>query len=168
MSRFVGIGFYDLSSLFVSYIGKHKRHLVESATAGHHDVRMLSLVNDRDETEVFKEWRAAQALLHKVGERLRALPRPGEVQHAYILAFAPGARIDWHEEKVVDPDSFMRVHALLNPAPAFRLYSGEETLAPLPWVSVVVDHKAPLSASNFNAPNTAHELVLELALDVGG
>lgn len=168
MSRFVGIGFYDLSSFYASYIGKHQRSLVESAMPHHHKVRALELLNDREETEVFKGWRSAQSLLHKVGLRLKSFPRPAEVQFAYIRAFEPGAYCDWHEEEMVDPDGFMRVHALLNPAPAFRLYSAEEVSAPSPWAATVVDHRGLLSASNFNAPATAHELVLELALDVVG
>jgi hypothetical protein len=168
MSRFVGIGYYDLASLYTSYIGKHKRGLVESALPHHHNVRALELLNDREETEVFKEWRSAQSLLHKVGVRLKSLPQPAEVQHAYIRAFEPGAYCDWHEEEMVDPESFMRVHALLNPSPTFRLYSAEEVHMPQPWIATVVNHRGLLSASNFNAPSTAHELVLELALDVGG
>lgn len=168
MSRFVGIGYYDLASFYTSYVGKHKRGLVESASRLDHKVRVLELLNDREETGVLKEWRSAQSLLHKVSVRLKDLPSPAEVQHAYIRAFEPGAYSDWHCEDIIDAGRFMRVHVLLNPAPAFRLYSGEETLVPRPWMVVAVDHKGFVSAANFNAPSTAHELVLELALDVGG
>lgn len=168
MSRFVGIGYYDLASLFTSYIGKHKRGLVESASPQHHKMRVLELLNDREETEVFKEWRSAQSLLHRIGVRLKEMPKPAEIQFAYILAYEPGAYSDWHHDDMVDPDSFMRVHALLNPSPAFRLYSGEESFIPAPWMGVAVEHRGFVSASNFNAPSTAHELVLELALDVVG
>lgn len=166
--RFAGIGYYDLSSLYTSYIGKHKRALVESAAPHHHKVRVLDLLNDREETEVFKEWRSAQTLFQKVRTRLSDLPKPAEIQFAHILAYEPGAYCDWHTEDIIDPDAFMRVHVLLNPSPAFRLYSAEEMLAPLPWNATVADHRGPVSTSNFNAPNTAHELVLELALDVVG
>jgi hypothetical protein len=166
--HFVGLGYDDLSSLYASYIAKHKRGLVESASPQHHKVRVLELLNDREETEVLKEWKSAQAVLHRVGTRLQALPQPAEVQFAYLRAFEPGAYCDWHHEELVDPDEFMRVHILLNPSPCFRLYSGEEMLTPMPWVPFSADHRGLVSASNFNAPNTAHELVLELALDAGG
>lgn len=168
MSRFVGIGFYDLSSLFTSYIAKQKRGLVESVAPYHHNVRVLELMNDREETGVFKEWRSAQSLLHKVNTRLGELPKPGEVQNAYILAYEPGAYCNWYKEDVIDPESFMRARVLLNPAPRFRWYSGDEVFAPVPWMATVADHRGFESASNFDAPNTAHELVLELALDVAG
>jgi hypothetical protein len=166
MPRFVGIGYYDLAGFYTSYIGKHKRGLVESPSRLDHQVRVLELLIDREETEVFKEWRSAQSLLHKVGTRLKELPYPAEVQHAYVRAFEPGAYSDWHHEDIIDAERFMRVHVLLNPSPTFRLYSSEEILAPAPWMATAVDHKGPVSASNFNAPSTAHELVLELALDV--
>jgi hypothetical protein len=166
--RFTGIGYYDLSSFYTAYIGKHKKGLIESPAAHHHKVRVLELLNDREETEVFKEWRSAQALLQKVNTRLRELPQPGEVQFAYIRAFEPGAYCDWHTEDVIDTESFMRAHVLLNPSPAFRLYSANETWAPPPWIATVVDHRGPQSGSNFDGPNTAHELVLEFALDVAG
>lgn len=167
MPRFVGIGYYDLSSFYTSYIGKHKKHLVESARREHHKVRVLELLNDREETEVFKEWRSAQSLLHRVGVQLKSLPQPAEIQFAYIRAFEPGAFCQWEQDDMVDPGSFMRVHVLLNPVPTFRLYSGPETFIPAPWQATAVEHQAFVSASNFNAPATAHELVLELALDVG-
>jgi hypothetical protein len=166
VSRFVSLGFYDLASLFTSYIAKHKRGLVESVAPHHHKVRVLELVNDREELPIFKEWRSAQSFLHKANTRLRELPKPGEVQSAYILAYEPGAYCSWHREDMVDPDCFMRVRALLNPAPRFRWYSADEVYAPPPWAVTAVDHRDFESASNFNAPNTAHELVLELALDV--
>ena len=166
MSRFVGIGYYDLASFFTSYIGKHKKGLVESASPLHHRVRVLELLNDREETEVYKEWKAAQALLHKAATRLKDLPKPAEVQFAYVLAYEPGAFTHWNEEEMVDPDGFMRVHLLLNPSPSFRLYSAEQSVVPHAWDAIVVDHRGMVSASNFSAPNTAHELVLELALDV--
>ena len=164
--RFTWIGYYDLSSLFTSYIATHKKALVESPASHHHKVRVLDLLNDREETEVFKKWKSAQGLLHKVNTRLAGLDRKGEVQFAHILAFEPGAYAGWHTEDVIDPDHFMRIHVLLNPSPNFRLYSGEEMSAPIPWWGVAVDHRGPVSASNFNGPNTAHELILELALDV--
>lgn len=168
MPRFVGIGYYDLSSFYTAYIGKHKKGLVESPSPHHHKVRVLDLLNDREETEVFKAWRSAQALLQKVNTRLRELPQPAEVQFAYIRAFEPGAYCDWHADDIIDPESFMRAHVLLNPSPAFRLYASNETLAPLPWNATVVDHRGLQSASNFDGLNTAHELVFELALDVAG
>jgi hypothetical protein len=166
--RFAGIGYYDLSSFYTAYIGKHKASLVESPAPHHHKVRVLDLLNDREETEVLKGWKSAQALFQKVRTRLSELPKPGDLQHAHVLAYAPGAYTDWHQEDIIDPDAFMRVHVLLNPSPSFRLYSSEEMLAPLPWGATAVDHRGPVAASNFNAPNTAHELVLELALDVVG
>jgi len=166
--RFSGIGYYDLSSFYTAYIGKHKAGLVESPAPHHHKVRVLDLLNDREETEVLKGWKSAQALFHKVRTRLSDLPRPGDLQHAYVLAYAPDAYTDWHTEDIIDPDAFMRVHVLLNPSPSFRLYSAEEVLAPLVWGATAADHRGLVSASNFNAPNTAHELVLELALDVVG
>lgn len=159
MARFLAAGYYDLSSLYTSYIGKHKRGLVESTRPMDHEVRVLELMQDREASEVFDGWNAAKALLHKVGERLKALPTPAEVINVYIRAFAPGSYMDWHEEG--GPESVGRIHCLLNPSPSFRLYSGEETMAPLPWGAFVVDHCGLISASNFNAPNTAHELVVE-------
>lgn len=165
--RFTGVGYYDLSSLFTSYIGKHKQGLIESTAPHHRKVRVLDLLNDREETEVLKGWRSAQALLQKVAARLASLPRRGEVQHAYILAYAPGSFTDWHTDDAIDSDAFMRIHVLLNPSPTFRLYSSEEMIAPVPWIATAVDHRGSVCATNFNAPNTAHELVLELALDVG-
>jgi hypothetical protein len=168
MPRFAGIGYYDLSSLYTSYIAKQKQHLVESPAPHDHKVRVLELLHDREESEVFKGWKSAQSLLHKVGQRLTALPQPAEIVFAYIRAFEPGAYSAWFRDDMIDPAGFMRVHALLNPSPSFRLYSDEEVLAPQPWVATVVDHKGMVSASNLNAPNTAHELVLELALDVEG
>lgn len=168
MGRFVGIGYYDLSSLYTSYIGKHKRGLVESAHPAHRHLRTLDLLNDREETEVLKEWRSAQTFLQKVQQRLKLLPQPAEVMNAYIRAFQPGAFTQWIEDDAIDPDGFMRAHVLLNPVPTFRLYSDEEAFAPSPWVALVVDHKGRTCASNFNAPATAHELVLEMALDIPG
>jgi len=129
---------------------------------------VLELLNDREESVVLHEWKSAQALFHKVGERLKALPQPATILNAYILAFAPGSYMDWHEEEVADTDRFGRIHCLLNPSPNFRLYSGDETLAPLPWGAFVVDHRGFVSASNFNGPNTAHELVLETMADDEG
>lgn len=166
--RFTGVGYYDLASFFTAYIGKHKKGLIESSAPHHHKMRVLELLNDREETETLKAWPSAQALLQKVGTRLKELPQPAEITHAYILAYEPGAYSDWFIEDIIDPDAFMRVHVLLNPSPAFRLYSGEETLSPLPWGATVADHRGPVSSSNFNAANTAHELVLEVALDVVG
>ena len=121
MPRFAPIGYYDLSSLFTSYIAKHKAGLLESPSPHHHKVRVLELLNDREETEAFKQWKSAQAFFHKVAQRMKALPMPAEVQFAYIRAFEPGAYCDWQEEEMVDPEGFMRVHVLLNPSPAFRL-----------------------------------------------
>lgn len=166
--RFTGIGYYDLSSLFTSYIANQKKALVESPAPHHHKVRVLDLLVDREQTEVLQKWKSAQGLLHKVNTRLAGLERKGDVQNAHILAFEPGAYDDWHTEEIIDPDAFMRIHVLLNPSPNFRLYSSEEMSAPAPWWGVAVDHQGPVSAANFNGPNTAHELVLELALDVGG
>lgn len=166
MPRFAGIGYYDLANLFASYIGKHRAGLVDSPAPHHHKVRVLELLNDREETEAFKQWKQAQALLQRAAARFAELERPAEVQFLYILAFEPGAYADWNEEEMVDPDGFMRVYVLLNPSPNFRLYSSEDSIVLPPWGATVVDHRGPVSASNFNAPNTAHVLVMELALDV--
>lgn len=168
MPRFVGIGYYDLSALFASYTAKHKRGLVESASALHRKVRTLDLLNDREEAPLLAEWKSAQSFLHKVRTRLAALPKPAELMNATILAFDPDGFEQWHVDDIIDPASFMRVHILLNPVPTFRLYSGDEVFAPSPWVATVADHQAPISATNFGAPATAHVLTLELALDVGG
>jgi hypothetical protein len=168
VARFVATGYYDLSSLYTSYIGIHKKGLVESQRPMDHGVRVLELVQDREVSAVLDKWNSAKSLLHKVGERLKELPAKAEVINAYIRAFAPGAYMDWHEEDVIDPEGFGRIHCLLNPSPAFRLYSGEEMLTPQAWYSVAVDHRGLISASNFNAPNTAHELVLETAVGVEG
>jgi len=168
MPRFAGIGYYDLSGLYTSYIAKQKQHLIESPAPHDHKVRVLELINDREESGVFKGWKSAQSLLHKVGQRIRALPQPAEIVFAYVRAFEPGAYSGWFRDDSIDPAGFMRVHVLLNPAPAFRLYSDEETWAPAPWIATVADHKGAVSASNFNGPSTAHEIVLEMALDVAG
>lgn len=165
MSRFAGIGYYDLSALFASYTGKHKRGLVESVSPLHRGVRTLDLMNDREEAPLLAEWKSAQAFLQKVSARLKALPRPADLMNAFVLAFDPGGYEQWHDEDVIDPDAFMRVNILLNPCPTFRLYAGEEMFCPSPWVAIASDHRVPTSMSNFNAPAVAHNLVLELALD---
>ena len=168
MARFVAAGYYDLSSFYTSYIGKHKKGLTESARPMDHKIRVLELMQDREASGVLNEWNSAKALLHKVGERLKALPASSEILNAYIRAFSPGSYIDWHDEEVIDPDGFARIHCLLNPSPSFRLYSGEEMLVPPVWSALGVDHRGLVSVSNFNAPNTAHELVLETAINVEG
>lgn len=168
MARFIAAGYYDLSSLYTSYIGKYKKALIESSRPMDHKVRVLELMQDREASEVLVGWNSAKALLHKIGERLKQLPSPSEITNAYIRAFAPGSYMDWHDEEVIDPEGFGRIHCLLNPSPCFRLYSGEEVATPAPWAGLVVDHRGLISASNFNAPNTAHELVLETAVGVEG
>ena len=165
MSAFAPIGFYDLSNLFASYVGKHKRALVESTNSRHTGVRYLDLLRDKERSETLEAWTSAQAFLQRVERRLAELPSAPELLNAYIVAFDPEGFEAWGREEVIE--GLMRVEALLAPAPGFRVYSGNEAIAPVPWVATVVDSGAPSSRSNFNAPNTAHQLVLELALDAG-
>ena len=167
MNAFTPIGFYDLSNLFASYVGKHKRALVESTDPRHKGVRYLDLLRDRERTQTLEEWPSAQAFLQRVERRLAELPNATELLNAYIVAFDPEGFEAWGKEDTIDPSGFMRVEVLLGPAPGFRCYSGNEAIAPTPWVATVVDHRALSSRSNFNAPNSAHQLVLELAIDAG-
>ena len=165
MSAFTPIGFYDLSNLFASYVGKHKRALVESTDPRHIGVRYLDLLRDKERTETLEAWPSAQTFLQRVERRLAELPNATELLNAYIVAFDPDGYEAWGREEALE--GLMRVEILLVPAPGFRVYSGNEAIAPVPWVATVVDHRAPSSRSNFNAPNSAHQLVLELALDAG-
>jgi len=167
VSAFTPIGFYDLSNLFASYTGKHKRALVESTYPRHEGVRYLDLLRDKEQTETLAAWPSAQSFLQRVERKLEGLPHATSVMNAYICAFDPEGFEAWGKEDMIDPSGFMRVEVLLGPAPGFRCYSGNEAIAPLPWMATVVDHRAPSSRSNFNAPNTAHQLVLELAIDAG-
>lgn len=168
MPRFADIGFYDLSNLFASYIAKHKRGLVESASPLHKGVRTLDLLNDREESPVLADWKPAQAFLQRVKARLSSLPKPADLLNAYVCAFDADGIEAWHREDVIDPDAFMRLHLLMHPAPALRLHCGPETMAPPPWHAVAVDHREMLSITNLSAPAVAHVLTLELALDVEG
>ena len=165
MSAFAPIGFYDLANLFASYVGKHKRALVESTNPRHTGVRYLDLLRDKERSETLEAWISAQAFLQRIERRLAELPNAPELLNAYIVAFDPEGFEAWGREEVIE--GLMRVEALLAPAPGFRIYSGNEAIAPLPWVATAVDLRAPSSRSNFNAPNSAHQLVLELALDAG-
>jgi len=165
VSAFTPIGFYDLSNLFASYVGKHKRALVESTDPRHTGVRYLDLLRDKERTETLEAWPSAQTFLQRVERRLAELPNATELLNAYIVAFDPDGYEAWGREEALE--GLMRVEILLVPAPGFRVYSGNEAIAPVPWVATVVDHRALSSRSNFNAPNTAHQLVLELALDPG-
>ncbi len=167
MSAFTPIGFYDLANLFAGYVGKHKRALVESQNPRHRGVRYLDLLRDRERSETLEAWPGAQSFLQKVGRKLADLPNAADVLNAYIVAFDPEGFEAWGTEDIIDPSGLMRVEVLLAPAPGFRVYSGNEAIAPMPWIATVVDHRAPSSRSNFNAPNTAHQLVLELAIDAG-
>ena len=166
MSAFTPIGFYDLSNLFASYVGKHKRALVESTDPRHTGVRYLDLLRDREPTETLQAWPSAQTFLQRVERRLAELPNATELLNAYIVAFDPDGYEAWGREEALE--GLMRVEILLAPAPGFRVYSGNEAIAPVPWVATVVDHRAPSSRSNFNAPNSAHQLVLEIANGAGG
>ncbi len=166
MSRFVNIGFYDLASLFATYTVKHKRGHVESASPRHKNIRILELVMDREKSPVLEGWPQAQTFLQKTDVSLSSLPKKASAINAYILAYAPGALAEWDHEDIIDPESFMRLHVLLNPSPGFRDYSDSEMIAPMPWHAYVSDHRGHVSQSNFSAPNTAHVLTLELALDV--
>jgi hypothetical protein len=167
VTAFTPIGFYDLSNLFASYAGKHKRALVESTDPRHTGVRYLDLLRDREPTETLQAWPSAQAFLQKVERKLAELPNATDVLHAYICAFDRDGFEAWGKEDLLDPEGLMRVGILLSPAPGFRCYSGNEAIAPAPWVATVVDHRAPSSRSNFNAPNSAHQLVLELGTGTG-
>jgi hypothetical protein len=165
VSAFTPIGFYDLSVLFAGYAGKHKRALVESTDPRHTGVRYLDLLRDKEQTETLSAWNGAQAFLQRVERRLAELPNATELLNAYIVAFDPDGYEAWGREEALE--GLMRVEVLLAPAPGFRVYSGNEAMAPMPWTATVVDHRALSSRSNFNAPNSAHQLVLELALDAG-
>jgi len=165
VTAFTPIGFYDLSNLFASYVGKRKRALVESTDPRHTGVRYLDLLRDREPTETLQAWPSAQAFLQRVERKLAELPNETELLNAYIVAFDPEGFEAWGREEVIQ--SLMRVEILLAPAPGFRVYSGNEAIAPVPWIATVVEHRAPASRSNFNAPNTAHQLILELAIDAG-
>lgn len=167
MTAFTPIGFYDLSNLFAAYVAKHKRALVESADPRHTGVRYLDLLRDKEQTETLAAWPSAQSFLQRVERKLEGLPHATSVMNAYICAFDPDGFEAWAPDDAIDPAGFMRVQLLLAPAPSFRLRVGNETLAPAPWIATVADHRAPSSRSNFNAPNTAHQLVLELAIDAG-
>lgn len=166
MSRFTNIGFYDLSNVFASYVAKHRHGLVDCASEPLKGVRILDLLNDREETEVLAGWKSAQALLQRVGVQLKSLPKPAEVMNAYVRAFDPGGLEQWNHEDIIDPDAFMRVHVLLSPCPGFMLYSGSESISPAPWYAFATDHRVPVSCTNFGSI-AAHLLTLELALDVG-
>ena len=111
----------------------HKAALIESRNPHHKSVRHLDLLNDREPSEALGKWKSAGALLQRVGAQLVALPQPAEIVNAYVLAIDPGGFEQWHEDDMVDPGGFMRLHALLHPAPALRLYSGSEVFAPQPW-----------------------------------
>lgn len=165
MNAFTPIGFYDLANLFAGYVGKHKRALVESQNPRHTGVRYLDLLRDKERSETLEAWPGAQSFLQRVERKLTDLPSAPTLEHAYIVAFDPEGFEAWGREEVIR--GLMRVEVLLAPAPGFRVYSGNEAIAPVPWVATVVNSEAPSSRSNFNAPNTAHQLVLELALDVG-
>ena len=165
MTAFTPIGFYDLSNLFASYAGKHKRALVESTDARHTGVRYLDLLRDKERTQTLEAWPSAQAFLQRVERRLAALPSATDLLNAYIVAFDPDGFETWGTEDAVE--GLMRVEILLAPAPAFRAYAGEEAIAPQPWIATVVDQRAPTSHTNFKAPNTAHQLILELAIAAG-
>lgn len=167
MPRFTGIGHFDLSRFYAAFTAKHRRGLLASESPLHKGARYLSLVNDGEKEPLIGDWPSAAALLQRIEATLAALPRPARLMNAFVLAFDAGGFEQWHEDDQIDPDSFMRVHTLLHPAPGFRLHSGAEILAPAPWTGFAVDHRAPVAQTNFDAPGEAAELVLELALDVG-
>jgi hypothetical protein len=167
VTAFTPIGFYDLANLFAGYAGKHKKALVDSPDPRHHGVRYLDLLRDREPTATLQAWPGAQAFLQRVERRLAEMPNAAEVLNAYICAFDPDGYEAWGKDDIIDPSGLMRVELLLAPAPGFRCYAGNEAIAPAPWVATVVDHRALSSRSNFNAPNTAHQMVLELVLDAG-
>ena len=159
--RFIPAGYFDLASLYSSYIGKHKKGLLDISNPIYHNVRSLELLVDKEETEVTKGWSSAKSLHNKVNGMLESIANPAEIINSYILAFSPDAYTDWESEDHIDPDHFGRIMCLLNPSPNFRVYSGEEMASPAPWGGLVVEHRGLVSMSNFNAPNTAHVLVLE-------
>jgi hypothetical protein len=168
VSRFTNIGFYDLTNVFASYVAKHRRGLVDCTSTPLSGVRVLDLLNDREESPTLAGWNSAKSLLQRVSTQLKALPEPAEILNVYIRAFDPGGFEQWNKSDVIDPESFMQVHVLLAPCPGFMLYSGSEAISPPPWLAFVTDHRAQVSITNFEAPLAAHLLTLELALDVGG
>ena len=162
MSNFVSIGFFDLSNFYASYIARHRRALVDSGDARHSGVRFLDLVRGREPAPLLAEWKQGAALIQRVGAQMRALPTPSSIENAFICAFDPGGFEAWTP---ADDQLDMAIHMLLAPAPGFRLLCGPDVVAPVPWVAVSMDPKAPQSRTNFDAPNTAHELVLEIIFD---
>ena len=164
MNAFTPVGFYDLANLFAGYVGKHKRALVESQNSRHTGVRYLDLLRDKEQSETLDAWTGAQSFLQRVERKLAGLPNAPALVNAYIVAFDPEGFEAWGTEEL---PGMMRVEVLLAPAPGFRVYSGNEAIAPVPWIATVVSTEAQSSRSNFNAPNTAHQLVLELALEAG-
>ena len=162
MTAFTPIGFYDLSGFYASYLAKHRRALVDSSDPRHTGVRFLDLIRSGEPAPVLEDWKQAASLLHKVETRLRDLEKPATIENAYICAFDPEACEAWSTA----PDPFgMEIHLLLAPAPGFRLLCASETAVPAPWVALAVNPAKPRSRTNFDAPNTAHELVLEITFD---
>ncbi|MDE2426706.1 MAG: hypothetical protein KGO96_12445 [Elusimicrobia bacterium] len=160
MTSLAPLGFFDLGAFYASYVGKHRRALVDSQDPRHEGVRYLDLVRGGEPAPLMAEWKPAAAFLDRVRAQLSARSPGAAIENAYVCAFDPDGFEQWGHTPGVD----LEVHVLLAPAPGFRLHSGSEAVAPAPWHALARDPRKPGSRSNFDAPNTAHELVIELSL----